>query len=186
MNNLYIDKIPIEEWLALKTFYLSTNGNDWDYKDLKTNTTHWNFTHYSSNNPCYDKWAGIICTCYHHPQIHYYSSYFTYYYSPTNPSTSGCNIQKIVLHKYNLSGTIPSQIGVFRNLTSLLLPKNNIYGTIPIKLNNLKQLRELNFIQNRLTGTIPDLSGLVELETLLLQYNQLDGTIPSSLAVVGN
>ena len=125
-----LENIPLTEWLALQTFYKFTNGLHWHYKGPKTNSTHWNFTDYRLNNPCFDKWAGVTCTCFHHSQIHYYNSgtYGGYNYDDDFNNLPTSNIQKLVLVKYNLTGFITSDISKLQNLTILILFQNHLTG----------------------------------------------------------
>ncbi|KAL1809953.1 hypothetical protein ACET3Z_026943 [Daucus carota] len=51
----------------------------------------------------------------------------------------------------------------------------------PNTLTNLDQLRVLSLRNNSLSGPIPDLSGLVNLKTLLLDHNLFSGTFPLSV-----
>lgn len=133
-----VTNIPYEEWLILQEFYEGTNGLFWKY-NISINSTYWNFTNYDINNPCYDRWAGIICTCYHY---RHNKNIYSYYYIDGNP-LGGCNVQKISLYYYNLTGTITNRIGNLLNLTSLSLNGNKLYGTIPSELNYLINLKYL-------------------------------------------
>ena len=47
--------IPYEEWLALESFYLSTNGLHWNKNKYCINRIMWNFTDYLLNNSCKDQ-----------------------------------------------------------------------------------------------------------------------------------
>ena len=55
-----------------------------------------------------------------------------------------------------LTGTIPNDVKLFKNLKKLHLAGNNIMGTIPTALFEIKSLQHLYLYQNRLTGTIPN------------------------------
>ena len=63
LNSNRNGSISVKEWLTLKDLYDSTNGPGWHYPPHTAESNHWNFTHYSTNDPCNDKWSGIICTC---------------------------------------------------------------------------------------------------------------------------
>ncbi|ORY37080.1 RNI-like protein [Rhizoclosmatium globosum] len=105
-----------------------------------------------------------------------------------------------------MTGTIPTQIGLLPNLQAINLAGNQIYGNIPVQLGQLKNLESLNLAGNTITGGIPpqlgnlinlqsiDLSGndltggipvqlaqLTKIQTILLSGNELTGTIPSAL-----
>ncbi|MGD2092317.1 MAG: SBBP repeat-containing protein, partial [Candidatus Aminicenantes bacterium] len=67
------------------------------------------------------------------------------------------------------------------NVEIVQIENNNLVGTIPVELNNLTTLTGLILNNNQLSGTMPDLSSLVNLTELKLSVNQLDGSIPAWL-----
>lgn len=72
----------------------------------------------------------------------------------------------------------------------LSLFDNDIGGTLPSFL-NLRQLYYLDLSNNRMSGTIPNdwvegNSKFVFLRHLMLDHNQLVGTLPSLLTTIGN
>jgi Leucine-rich repeat (LRR) protein len=82
----------------------------------------------------------------------------------------------------NTFSTIPSDIGLMRNLEYLDLDWNDIGGTIPSEIGQCTNLKELFLSGNQLTGTVPASLGLLkDLKLLLLSANSLRGTIPSSV-----
>jgi len=87
----------------------------------------------------------------------------------------------------NLTGTLPSSIGVFSRLQYLSLNNNQLTGTIPAELGNLARVNEVSLDRNQLSGSIPpELAGLSNLEHLYLFYNQLSGSIPPELGSLSN
>ncbi|CAL5431689.1 unnamed protein product [Camellia sinensis] len=84
-----------------------------------------------------------------------------------------------------LTGPIPSSITGLPNLQSLYLGRNSINGTIPsslFHLANFSQLGSIDFSNNQLTGPIPSpITGLPNLQFLILGSNSINGTIPPSL-----
>jgi len=81
-----------------------------------------------------------------------------------------------------IDGNIPAELGDLTHLTHLLLASNDLNGNIPIELNNLSELTYLNFSSNELTGTIPaELGNLTMLTDLRLSENQLSGSIPAEI-----
>ncbi|GLT74642.1 hypothetical protein SLA2020_464290 [Shorea laevis] len=105
-----------------------------------------------------------------------------------------------------LTGSIPSTLGLVQTLEVLRLDRNALTGTVPLNINNLTNINELNLAHNNLTGPLPDLtsmsslnyvdlsrnsfdpseapiwfSTLSSLTTLVLEYGPLQGTLPQKL-----
>ncbi|WP_185627607.1 leucine-rich repeat domain-containing protein [Listeria booriae] len=83
----------------------------------------------------------------------------------------------------NLTGSIPSGIQYFSNLTLLFLYNDSLSGEIPPELGSLSKLERLSIRDNKLTGQIPkELGNLTSLRSELnVANNQLTGSIPSEL-----
>ena len=180
-------RIPYYEWLALKDFYNSTSGNEWLWEG---NSSRWNFTNYLVNNPCQDNWIGIVCFCYRIERSHY-SIYYSYAYSAQ--IKTNCYIEKLVLIRKHLRGTIPSSITKFSHLKRLILRRNDLYGSIPAEIGLLSNLTRLvlgyynfyycnimetiyNIASNRLSGPLPNSIGnLKDLNYLSLRSNFITG-----------
>ena len=68
------------------------------------------------------------------------------------------------------------------HVTGLFLHRNQLTGEIPAELGNLTNLARLRLDGNRLTGTIPaELGRLTNLTVLYLSGNPLTGCVPASL-----
>ncbi|KAI9084904.1 hypothetical protein K1719_033077 [Acacia pycnantha] len=81
-----------------------------------------------------------------------------------------------------LVGSIPSSLGVLKNLQSLILLENGLAGEIPPQIGNLIKLKRLVLSGNSLSGHIPDvLFGLNELLIFDLSGNSLSGSLPLSI-----
>ncbi|XP_031272527.1 probable leucine-rich repeat receptor-like protein kinase At5g49770 [Pistacia vera] len=105
-----------------------------------------------------------------------------------------------------LTGTIPSTLGLVQTLEVLRLDRNDLSGEVPSSLNNLSSVNELNLAHNNLTGPIPnfgqlnslnyvDLSNnsfdpseaplwfstLTSLTTLIVEHGSLQGTVPQKI-----
>jgi len=67
-------------------------------------------------------------------------------------------------------------------VTAILLSGKNLTGHIPLQILNLTALTDLWLDHNFLNGSLPDFGVLVDLKRLHLEYNQLSGILPLSLA----
>ncbi|XP_022738146.1 receptor-like protein kinase 5 [Durio zibethinus] len=80
-----------------------------------------------------------------------------------------------------LTGSIPSSISELRSIEQLELYNNSLSGELPLNLGNLTTLKRFDVSTNELTGTIPaGLCGL-QLVSLNLFDNRLEGTLPESI-----
>ncbi|KAL3685523.1 hypothetical protein R1sor_003545 [Riccia sorocarpa] len=101
----------------------------------------------------------------------------------TDPSTSeslAMDITALELSKFNLRGTIPTDIAGLLQLTELALDNNLLTGSIP-NLSALTKLKYLRLQNNSLSGTIPDFLGSLPLSVLTLDNNLFEGELPQSL-----
>ena len=111
-----------------------------------------------------------------------------YYVELWGESFSALYTIELILHGYELTGSIPSEIGNLVNLKSLDLFDNEFTGSIPPEIGNLINLTELFLHSNPgLTGSIPpQIGNLVNLTTLDLRGNELTGSIPSEIGNLTN
>jgi FKBP-type peptidyl-prolyl cis-trans isomerase/Leucine-rich repeat (LRR) protein len=92
------------------------------------------------------------------------------------------NLRKLNLRNNYLSGPIPSEIGNLSELIYLYLMTNHLEGSIPPEIGNLTQLSDLNLQNNNLSGNIPkELGNLKGLTHLMLYSNYLTGEIPKEI-----
>ncbi|XP_042035068.1 receptor kinase-like protein Xa21 [Salvia splendens] len=81
-----------------------------------------------------------------------------------------------------LTGTIPSEVGAFRNIGVMDLSHNRLSGIIPTSLGSCVMLSSLYLEGNSLEGEIPDSQrALKGLEYLDISWNNLSGMIPRYL-----
>jgi len=82
----------------------------------------------------------------------------------------------------NLSGPIPSEIGLLSTLDKLFINNNNFSGTIPVELGNLN-VTMMHLHENiLLTGTIPStLQEIPALDFLTLSNTSFSGQVPNGL-----
>ncbi|KAJ9563721.1 hypothetical protein OSB04_008881, partial [Centaurea solstitialis] len=67
-------------------------------------------------------------------------------------------------------------------VTGIQLGNQNLKGTLPESINKLSELQILEFQNNQLTGSVPSLSGLTQLQNLLLANNNFT-SIPSNFFI---
>eukprot|EP00242_Pyramimonas_sp_CCMP2087_P013635 CAMPEP_0198197358 /NCGR_PEP_ID=MMETSP1445-20131203/982_1 /TAXON_ID=36898 /ORGANISM="Pyramimonas sp., Strain CCMP2087" /LENGTH=307 /DNA_ID=CAMNT_0043866629 /DNA_START=129 /DNA_END=1052 /DNA_ORIENTATION=- len=83
----------------------------------------------------------------------------------------------------SLTGTLPTELGLFTALKVLFMEDNSFTGTLPTELGAMTKMQELSLRGNLLSGPIPtELGQMTRLIKLILWNNRLTGTIPSSLA----
>jgi Leucine-rich repeat (LRR) protein len=158
--------ISLESYEALESLYYSTGGSKWRWNPQQLVSTIWHFP-CDLDTPCSSGWQGLECNW--------------------NSNGTMCEISAVLLQYRNLTGQIPSQLGMLRNLEVLYLSNNSLNGTIPPELGNLSSLRQLQLAGNLLIGAIPsELSNLIHLEELVLADNLLDGTISSDFGNLVN
>jgi len=100
---------------------------------------------------------------------------------------SSGSVSEISMSFNNLSGSIPSELGILTNLTDLDLSSNSLGGSIPSELGNMTNLTRLWLYSNALSGSIPaELGNLTNLDSLWLDGNSLGGSIPAELGNLTN
>eukprot|EP00301_Raphidiophrys_heterophryoidea_P017058 c26827_g1_i1.p1 GENE.c26827_g1_i1~~c26827_g1_i1.p1 ORF type:complete len:455 (+),score=101.66 c26827_g1_i1:568-1932(+) len=88
----------------------------------------------------------------------------------------------LILSHNPLQGSIPSQIGLLKNLVTFQLIRTGLTGSVPSQLGLLTDLVYLDFSENLLEGSIPSQLGLLtKLTWCVLGSNVLRGAIPSQL-----
>ena len=160
---------------ALKTFYESTDGDNW------SDTTNW-----LSDAPL-EEWFGITVNsegCVTELKLHENGL------NGSIPSTIGelDSLEKLIItYNGSLIGPIPREIGSLSKLEQLILEGNNLTEVIPTALGNLTNLQWLNLSNNKLSDSIPSALGiLANLQELNLSSNKLSDSIPSALGNLSN
>lgn len=90
------------------------------------------------------------------------------------------DLRNLYLQGNKLSGEIPAFLFGMTNLVRLNLAMNNFSGEISPDFNKLIRLRTLYLENNTLTGALPQLN-IPDLEQFNVSFNELTGTIPSTL-----
>jgi len=103
---------------------------------------------------------------------------------------SGGRVISADLFMNNQAGTLPTEIGLLKNLSLVLdITNTRMSGTLPSELGLLTNLRErVDFYGNSLSGYLPSQVGQLSLLTqrLVFEWNSISGTIPSQYGRVTN
>ncbi|KAK9284997.1 hypothetical protein L1049_024179 [Liquidambar formosana] len=81
-----------------------------------------------------------------------------------------------------LDGSIPSWITEFKSAVQIELYNNSFSGRLPAGMSNLTALRRFDASTNQLGGTIPDELCRLPLESLNLNENGFEGSLPESIS----
>lgn len=106
----------------------------------------------SASNVPYCEWEGITCD-----------------------QGGSSTIVELRLSDMGLTGTLPTELGLFTDLTYLSLAGNMLRGTIPLELTMLTKLATLDLTGCFLTGTLPQYFSSPHLASLLLADNAISG-----------
>lgn len=159
----------LQRW-ALAVLYYSTNGDDWfscsevdpscsETEDEGGDDDPVNFL--SSASEC--EWFGITCATF----------------------PEGNCVERIIFENNNLSGTIPTELGVLSNLAVLGMEQGSTSGRIPSQLGNLENMIFIDLDFNELIGSIPpEIYQLTKLQTLDLNVNSLTGRLDNSIGAL--
>ncbi|CAO2842892.1 unnamed protein product [Amaranthus hypochondriacus] len=104
------------------------------------------------------------------------------------PETIG-QLKKLInfdVSSNGLSGKIPSSLTELTSAYQIELYGNEFTGELPTGWSKMTSLRLFDASMNKLTGTIPDELTQLQLGSLNLYENQLEGTIPESIANSSN
>ena len=158
----------------------------------KAKLTNWcggklsNATGRHTDGPCVLPWLGVTCAngCVTALSLPSQLNLETGWSIPTQIGLLK-NLTVLRLDFNSLSGSIPTQLGLLTGLTVLNLHANTLSGSIPSQLEGLTGLTVLNLVANGLTGSIPSQLGeLTGLKVLGLGTNSLTGTIPTELGLL--
>ena len=92
-------------------------------------------------------------------------------------------VTRVQLHRRELSGHIPAEIGSLEMLEELWLYTNELSGSIPAELGNLSNLTGLFVSDNNLGGQIPQHLNNLTLDRLWLHRNSFTGCVPYNLTL---
>ena len=89
-------------------------------------------------------------------------------------------VTKIDLDNNRLTGSLPPELGQLRGLKELKLKSNKLSGPLPEALGNITSVTVLDFEENLLTGSLPAWPKLIALQTIDVELNRLNGTLPNA------
>ncbi|KAL1831870.1 hypothetical protein ACET3Z_001521 [Daucus carota] len=90
---------------------------------------------------------------------------------PPKLFSSKMSLIHVLFEGNQLTGSIPSTLGLVSTLEVVRLDRNSLSGPIPSNISNLITVNELHLCNNRLTGPLPDLSEMSFLTYLDLSNN---------------
>ncbi|XVE62991.1 hypothetical protein DITRI_Ditri06bG0164000 [Diplodiscus trichospermus] len=123
-------------------------------------------------------------------QLEFLDISYNYNLNGSIPSELGnlVNLVALNLSTNSLTGQISSFLGYFTNLRHLIMDGNQFDDAIILQtLSNLKALMTLSLNRCGIVGPIPSTLGqLTNLSFLSLQYNKINGSIPSEIGKLKN
>ncbi|QHO47555.1 hypothetical protein HN51_016920 [Arachis hypogaea] len=99
---------------------------------------------------------------------------------PSNTLSRLSALQTLNLESNSITGPLPLDFSVWKNLTIADFSNNSFIGSIPSSISKLTHLNSLDLSNNSLSGEIPDLK-VPSLKELNLANNNLSGIVPKSL-----
>ncbi|KAK6260892.1 hypothetical protein SCA6_015366 [Theobroma cacao] len=91
------------------------------------------------------------------------------------------NLTHLHMSSNQLYGSISPKLGDLKSLMTLDLSNNLLDGFIPSTLFQLSNLVFIDLSYNKLVGQLTNLNHLTKLEKLLLGFNRINGSIPSTI-----
>ncbi|KAB5553347.1 hypothetical protein DKX38_010658 [Salix brachista] len=92
-----------------------------------------------------------------------------------------CHITHLKIYALDISGEIPSELFVLKELMDLNLGQNVLNGSIPAEIEQLSNMQYLSLGINNFTGPVPpELGNLTKLITLSFSLNNFVGALPTS------
>ncbi|KAG8368958.1 hypothetical protein BUALT_Bualt15G0100400 [Buddleja alternifolia] len=95
---------------------------------------------------------------------------------PSRLFNSNMTLIHLLLENNQLTGNVPSTLGLVQTLEVVRLDKNTLSGSVPENLNNLTHVQELFLANNTLTGPLPDLTGMNVLNYVDMSNNSFNAT----------
>ncbi|KAI9122581.1 hypothetical protein K1719_006421 [Acacia pycnantha] len=106
---------------------------------------------------------------------------------PPQLFSSEMTLIHLILDNNQLTGNIPSTVGLVQSLEVVRLDNNSLNGQVPQNINILKNLQEVYLSNNMLSGPMPSLRGMNLLTYLDMSNNSFDPSdFPSWLPTLWN
>ncbi|XP_060208898.1 probable LRR receptor-like serine/threonine-protein kinase At1g56140 isoform X2 [Lycium barbarum] len=97
-------------------------------------------------------------------------------------SATICHITHLKIYALDISGELPKELFLLKELMDLNLAQNVINGTIPAEIRQLTKMQYLSLGINNLTGPVPpELGSLTKLVSLSFSSNNFSGPLPPQL-----
>ncbi|CAI9104605.1 OLC1v1003311C1 [Oldenlandia corymbosa var. corymbosa] len=94
-------------------------------------------------------------------------------------------LSEVLFLNNQLSGCLPSEIGLLKKLTVFDVSRNSLTGQIPYSLGCLTNMEILNLANNQFNGVVPDcICNLPNLKNFTLSYNFFTGVGPACLKLI--
>ncbi|KAJ6862255.1 LRR receptor-like serine/threonine-protein kinase [Populus alba x Populus x berolinensis] len=98
-------------------------------------------------------------------------------------SNNTCHITHLKIHALDISGELPSELFVLKELMNLDFGKNVLNGAIPAEIERLSNMQHLDFGSNNFIGPLPtSLGKLTSLQELYINSSGVSGRIPQEFA----
>mmetsp|Transcript_6932 Transcript_6932/g.10118 ORF Transcript_6932/g.10118 Transcript_6932/m.10118 type:complete len:383 (-) Transcript_6932:158-1306(-) len=105
----------------------------------------------------------------------------------TIPSDIGMmtKLRTLRIENNKITGSIPPEFGLLTTLVTLRLEHNNIVGIVPSEIGMMTELRDFSLSANEISGTVPsEIGKLKELQYLSLFGNNMSGSLPSEIGIM--
>ncbi|KAI7728233.1 hypothetical protein M8C21_012278, partial [Ambrosia artemisiifolia] len=99
---------------------------------------------------------------------------------PSGLFNSNMTLIHLLFENNDLTGPIPSTLGLVTSLQVVRLDRNGLTGNVPSNINNLINVTEMFLSNNRLTGLVPNLTGMNALNYLDLSNNTFGPSVVPS------
>ncbi|XP_071936043.1 leucine-rich repeat receptor protein kinase HPCA1-like [Coffea arabica] len=95
---------------------------------------------------------------------------------PSQLFSGNMSLIHLLLENNQLTGKIPSTVGLIQTLEVLRLDRNSLSGPVPQNLSKLTSVQELFLSNNNLNGPLPDLTGMTSLNYLDMSNNTFNAS----------